>query len=164
MKRFILPLIIFFGLTAPTWASKVLVPMDEAQKNHLKAYGIAYWVLKTYDVEIDWLLNYRGGSFMMDWSQKLVNELVIRGVSYEVISDAQAANTLGQIAAQDVNMDNVKLQKVPKVAVYSPKTKQPWDDAVTLALTYAEIPYEIVFDDEVMQGKQIGRASCRERV
>ena len=153
MKRLILPLIIFLGLTAPALASKVLVPMDEAQKNHLKAYGIAYWVLKTYDVEIDWLLNYRGGSFMMDWSQKLVNELVIRGVSYEVISDAQAANTLGQIAAQDANMDNVKLQKVPKVAVYSPKTKQPWDDAVTLVMAYAEIPYDIVYDDEVMQGK-----------
>ena len=153
MKKFVTSLVVCLGLTAQVWASKVLIPMDEAQKNHLKAYGIAYWMLKTYDAEIDWLLNYRGGSFMMEWNQRLVNELVIRGVSYEVISDAQAAATLAQIAAQDVNMDNVKLQKAPKVAVYSPKTKQPWDDAVTLVMTYAEIPYEILYDDEVMQGK-----------
>ncbi|TAG61568.1 MAG: asparagine synthetase B, partial [Runella slithyformis] len=137
MKRFILPLIIFFGVLHAAQASKVLIPMDEAQKNHLKAYGIAYWMLRTYDAEIDWLLNFRGGSFMMDWNQRLVNEMVIRGVSYEVISDAQAAATLSQIAAQDANMDNVKLQKAPKVAVYSPKTKQPWDDAVTLVMSYA---------------------------
>ncbi|MCU0340377.1 MAG: asparagine synthetase B [Spirosomaceae bacterium] len=153
MKRFILPLIIILGMVLPTWGSKLLIPMDEAQKNHLKAYGIAYWVLKTYDTEIDWLLNYRGGSFMMDWNQRVINEMVVRGVSHEVISDAQSAGILKEIAQPDANMDNVKLHKAPKVAVYSPKTKQPWDDAVTLVMTYAEIPYEIVYDDEVMQGK-----------
>ncbi|MFN3382073.1 MAG: asparagine synthetase B, partial [Runella zeae] len=153
MKRYILPLIIFFGLVQGAWASKVLIPMDEAQKNHLKAYGLTYWVLRNYDTEIDWLLNYRGGSFMFDWSQRVVNELVIRGVSYEVISDAQSANIIAEVAQPDANMDNVKLHKAPKVAVYSPKTKQPWDDAVTLVMTYAEIPYDIVYDDDVMQGK-----------
>jgi hypothetical protein len=153
MKRIILPLIIFWGLTLTASASKILIPMDEAQKNHLKSYGLAYWVLRTYDTEIDWLLNYRGGSFMMDWNQRVLNEMVIRGISYEVISDAQSTNILSQIAQPDANMDHVKLQKAPKVAVYSPKSKQPWDDAVTLVMTYAEIPYEIVYDDEVMQGK-----------
>ena len=153
MKRLILPFIIFCMALSSVRASKILIPMDESQKNHLKSYGIAYWVLKTYDSEIDWLLNYRGGSFMMDVNQRIINEMVIRGVSYEVISDAQSSQILSLIAAQDANMDNVKLQKAPKVAVYSPKTKQPWDDAVTLVMSYAEIPYEIVYDDEVMQGK-----------
>ena len=88
---------------------------------------------------------------MLDWSQRVVNELVIRGVSYDVISDAQSAGILNEVAQPDANMDNVKLHKAPKVAVYSPKTKQPWDDAVTLVMTYAEIPYETVYDDEVMQ-------------
>jgi hypothetical protein len=153
MKRLLLPLIIFCMAIGSVRASKILIPMDEAQKNHLKAYGIAYWVIKTYDTEIDWLLNYRGGSFMMDLSQRIQNEMVVRGVSYEVISDAQSNQILAIVAAPDANMDNVKLQKAPKVAVYSPKTKQPWDDAVTLVMTYAEIPYDIVYDDEVMQGK-----------
>ncbi len=153
MKRLILPLIIFCMAIGSVRASKILIPMDEAQKNHLKAYGIAYWVIKTYDTEIDWLLNYRGGSFMMDLSQRVQNEMVVRGVSYEVISDAQSNQILAIVAAPDANMDNVKLQKAPKVAVYSPKTKQPWDDAVTLVMSYAEIPYDIVYDDEVMQGK-----------
>ncbi len=153
MKRLILPLIIFCMTIGSVQASKILIPMDEAQKDHLKAYGIAYWVIKTYDTEIDWLLNYRGGSFMMDLSQRVQNEMVIRGVSYEVISDAQSNQILAIVAAPDANMDNVKLQKAPKVAVYSPKTKQPWDDAVTLVMAYAEIPYDIVYDDEVMEGK-----------
>ena len=91
MKRFILPLIIFLGVVHGAWASKILIPMDESQKNHLKSYGLAYWVLRTYDTEIDWLLNYRGGSFMMDWNQRIINEMVVRGISYEVISDAQGS-------------------------------------------------------------------------
>jgi hypothetical protein len=153
MKRRLLPFILFWVLTGTAQASRILVPMDEAQKNHLKAYGIAFWVLKSFEQEVDWLLNYRGGSFMFPETQKFQNELIIRGVSYEVISDAQAAQIEAQVKSPEVNMDLVKLQKPPKVAVYSPKTKQPWDDAVTLVLTYAEIPYETVFDDEVMDGK-----------
>jgi len=123
--------------------------MDESQANHLKAYGIAYWIL-TKDIEVDWLLNYRGGSFMMKYAQQFENECIIRGVSYEVISDAQANSILQEIASPSSNMDMMKLEKYPKIAVYSPKSKQPWDDAVTMVLTYAELPYDVVFDDEVI--------------
>lgn len=128
------------------------MPLDHMQKNHLKSYGIAYWIL-TQDVEVNWLLNYRGGSFMFRHTPRFENELVIRGVSYEVISDAQQLNIVEEISAPDVNMDVVKLEKAPKVAVYSPKTKLPWDDAVTMVLTYAEIPYTVVFDDEVLSNE-----------
>jgi hypothetical protein len=133
-------------------ASYILLSLDHSQKNHLKAYGIAYWVLGN-GVEVNWLLNYKGGSFMFPYSQKFENESLIRGVSYEVISDAQAASILDEIASPDVNMDAVKLEKPPKIAVYSPKTKLPWDDAVTMVLAYAEIPYTVVFDDEVLTGE-----------
>ena len=126
--------------------------MDQAQSNHLKAYGIAYWVLQQQET-VDWLLNYRGGTFACEYSQKLENECVIRGVKYEVISDAQYNQIVSTIASPSSNMDLMKLEKHPKIAVYSPKNKQPWDDAVTLALTYAEIPYEVVFDDEVLYDK-----------
>lgn len=125
--------------------------MDETQSDHLKSYGIAYWVLQ-HEVDVSWLLNYRGGSFMFKYFQQFENELIIRGVSYEVISDAQSTGVLSEIAMPDVNMDIMNLEKVPKIAVYSPKTKQPWDDAVTLVLTYAEIPYDVLFDDEVLAG------------
>ena len=131
-------------------ATQILIPMDETQTNHLKAYGITYWVL-TQGVETEWLLNYRGGSFMFNYTKSFEEELRIRGVSYQVISDAQSAAILEEINSPEANMDAMRLDKAPKVAVYSPKSKQPWDDAVTLVLTYAEIPYDIVFDDEVMQ-------------
>lgn len=133
-------------------ASYILIPMDENQKNHLKAYGIAYWALKG-ELEIQWLLNYRGGSFMIPNAKPVSNECLIRGVSYEIISDAQSNAILAEIANPEVNMDAVKLEKAPRIAVYSPKTKQPWDDAVTLVLTYAEIPYDVVYDEELLNGK-----------
>lgn len=132
-----------------TRASYILISMDETQANHLKAYGIAYWML-TQEIEVDWLLNYQGGSFMVKYYQQFENECIIRGVSYDVISDANANSILELIASPSSNMDVMKLEKYPKIAVYSPKSKQPWDDAVTLVLSYAEIPYEVVFDDEVM--------------
>lgn len=135
-----------------THATYLLLPMDEAQTNHLKAYGITYWVLSK-DQEAYWLLNYRGGSFMFKYAQAFENELIIRGVKYEVISDAQSNQILAEIAVPDANMDAMKLEKAPKVAVYSPKTKQPWDDAVTMVLSYAEIPYTVVFDEEIMTGQ-----------
>lgn len=124
--------------------------MDEEQTNHLKAYGITFWVLKN-DSEADWLLNYRGGSFLMKYSPLIENECKIRGVAYEVIADAKVTSILSEIADPSVNMDIVKLEKAPKIAVYSPKNKLPWDDAVTLALTYAEIPYEVIYDDEILK-------------
>ena len=131
--------------------SYLFVPMDESQSNHLKAYGISFWVLEN-QVEVDWLLNYKGGSFMFKHYTKFENELIIRGVSYQVISDAQSNRIVQEIASPSSNMDLMKLEKYPRIAVYSPKSKQPWDDAVTLVLTYAEIPYDVVFDDEVLYG------------
>jgi hypothetical protein len=132
-------------------AAYLLIPMDDTQKNHLKAYGIAYWVLQKEE-EVDWLLNYRGGSFATLYDKTIEDECTIRGVSYTILADAQYTAILQDIEQPEVNMDVVKLHKAPKVAVYSPKHKQPWDDAVTLALTYAEIPYDVVYDEEVMQG------------
>ena len=153
MKRthFILFFLILFSVKT-LWSTYILIPMDESQKNHLKAYGIAYWTL-TKKIDVDWLLNYRGGSFMMKYYQEIENECKIRGVSYSVIADAQSTSILSQIADPEVNMDVVRLQKAPKIAVYSPPNVQPWDDAVTLVLTYAEIPYDIVYDEEVLAGK-----------
>ncbi|MBN8702935.1 MAG: asparagine synthetase B [Bacteroidetes bacterium] len=133
-------------------ASYILIPMDQVQKNHLKAYGIAYWAL-TKETEVQWLLNYRGGSFMFKDNKVFQSECIIRGVSFEVIADAQSTAILQEISNPEVNMDAVKLEKPPKVAVYSPKTKQPWDDAVTLALTYSEIPYDVVYDEEIIGDK-----------
>lgn len=129
----------------------LLIPMDESQKNHLKAYGIAYWILQK-DVEVSWLLNYRGGSYLCAYQKSFEDECIIRGVGYEIVADVQAAAIRHEIAQPEINMDDIKLHKAPRVAVYSPKNKQPWDDAVTLALTYAEIPYDVVYDDEVLEG------------
>ena len=133
-------------------ANRILIPMDKTQSNHLKAYGISYWILSN-EVSMDWLLNYRGGSFLVRSNQTIINELIIRGVSYEIISEASASQLLNEIASPSSNKDAMRLDKVPKIAVYSPKSKQPWDDAVTLVLTYAEIPYDVIFDDEVMNGE-----------
>ena len=142
--------ICFLLSQATAWASYVFIPMNEdQQKDHLKAYGIAYWVLQN-DVEIDWLLNYEGVSFLVKHAPQIEKECLIRGVSYEVISSKRASDILAQIAHPESNTDAVKLQKAPKVAVYSPKNKLPWDDAVTMALTYAEIPYDIIYDDEIL--------------
>jgi len=124
--------------------------MDASQKNHLKAYGIAYYALQR-DVEVDWLLNYEGGSFMFLYYKEIEDECKIRGITYKIIADGQASLILKEIADPEVNMDNVKLNKAPKIAVYAPKFYQPWDDAVTLALTYAEIPYDILYDEEIIQ-------------
>ncbi len=126
--------------------------MDETQKNHLKAYGIAYWIL-SQEVDTYWLLNYKGGSFMCKHAPQIEKTLITKDVSYSVIADAQSTSILAQIANPEVNQDAIKLEKAPKIAVYSPKSKQPWDDAVTLVLTYAEIPYDVIYDDEIMQNK-----------
>lgn len=133
-------------------ATQILIPMDESQKNHLKAYGLAFWVLKQKQ-EVQWLLNYSGGSFMMQYSNSIEKECKIRGISYETISEGSANAIITQIQDPSANMNAIKLLNVPRIAVYSPKTKQPWDDAVTLVLTYAEIPYDVIFDDEVLGGK-----------
>ena len=149
--RYILLAACFF-LALASKATSILIPMDEAQKSHLKSYGIAFWVLKNGG-EINWLLNYRGGSFMMQQSSTTETECKIRGVSYEVISDADASTIISEVSDPSVNMDLVKLEKAPKMAVYSPKSKMPWDDAVTLVLKYAEIPFDVVYDEEVIGGE-----------
>ncbi len=133
-------------------ASYLLIPMDLAQSNHLKAYGIAYFAV-AHQIDMSWLLNYRGGSFMCPYNGTVENECMIRGVSYEVIADLQATQILNEIAVVENNMNEIRLTKEPKIAVYSPKNKLPWDDAVTLVLTYAEIPYTIVYDEEVIKGE-----------
>lgn len=124
--------------------------MDEkSQSNHLKAYGITYWIL-SQNQNVKWLLNYRGGAFLMPSSERIKRECLIRGVSYELISDSKTAKILEEISSPSKNMDAIVLEKAPKIAVYSPSGKQPWDDAVTLVLTYAEIPYDLVYDTEVL--------------
>jgi hypothetical protein len=143
--------IIFFQ----AFAVKMLIPMDEStQKNHLKAYGIAYMVL-TKSQKVDWLLNYKGGSFVFDYSADVENECKIRDVSYDVIPEAKYTGILDEISDPDVNMDLVRLEKAPKIAVYTPDGKMPWDDAVTMVLTYAEIPFDKVYDDELLDDKLV---------
>jgi hypothetical protein len=153
-SKFNLVLVLFLlcGIGLPLKSTSLLIPMDKSQQNHLKAYGIAYWVLKQ-EVEMHWLLNYRGGSFLIKYLKPIEDECVIRGVSYQIIADAQANAIMQEIASPEANMDAVKLEKAPRVAVYSPKDKAPWDDAVTLVLTYAEIPYDVVYDEEIMSDK-----------
>ncbi|GGE16416.1 hypothetical protein GCM10010831_17160 [Psychroflexus salis] len=131
-------------------ASFVLLPMDaKSQKDHLKAYGITYWSLDRGQ-KVQWLLNYKGGSFLIPDSEKLRKECTIRGVSYEVISNAKANSILESIESPSVNQESVTLEKAPRIAVYTPDGNAPWDDAVTLVLTYAEIPYDKVYDKEVL--------------
>jgi hypothetical protein len=132
-------------------ATQLLVPMDDSQNNHLKAYGIAYWTLEN-NVTIEWLLNYRGGSFLMPHLKSIEEELIIRGVKYEVLADGQVNQIRSQIANPEVNMEIIQLEKAPKIAVYTPPNKQPWDDAVTLVLEYAEIKYDKIYDSAIVVG------------
>ncbi|MHA7058038.1 asparagine synthetase B [Aquimarina sp. M1] len=126
----------------------------DSQQNHLKAYGITYWTLSK-DLKVKWLLNYRGGSFLLPDTENIRKECTIRGVSYEVLSDAKTEEILVDISSPSKNMEAVILEKAPKIAVYSPKGNQPWDDAVTMVLTFAEIPYETVYDKEVLEDNLI---------
>jgi hypothetical protein len=132
-------------------ATQLIIPMDETQSDHLKAYGIAYWALEN-NVTIEWLLNYRGGSFLLPHLRTLEEELTIRNVKFEVITDGQVNQIRNQIANPEANMEIIQLEKAPKIAVYTPGGKQPWDDAVTLVLEYAEIPYEKIYDSAIVMG------------
>ncbi len=149
LSRYIFILLLAF-LPYKHYAEYLLIPMDEEnQTDHLKAYGLAYWVLQQ-EVDLEWLLNYRGGSFLIPFQQSFKIECQVRNISFELISDASAMQIRKDISSPAVNMEVIKLEKAPKIAVYSPKSNQPWDDAVTLVLTYAEIPYDIVYDEEVL--------------
>lgn len=152
MKKFSLIVLIFL-CHIQTFAAFILIPMDDVkQKEHLKAYGITYWALQKGQ-KVQWLLNYEGGSFLLADDPATEKECQIRGVTFEVINDTKAAEILELIASPSQNMEAVMLEKAPKIAVYSPNGKMPWDDAVTLVLNYAEIPYDIVYDEEVLSDK-----------
>ncbi len=149
-SRFFWSLILMVSFWSSGWATMILLPMDaDSQENHLKAYGITYWVL-TKEQKVQWLLNYRGGSFLLPDGEAIRKECRIRGVSFEVISDEKAEAILDAISSPSQNQEAVILEKAPKIAVYSPKENQPWDDAVTMVLTYAEIPYVTIYDEEVL--------------
>lgn len=149
-NRFLFCVVLFWVGILPIRANFILLPMDDtSQKNHLKAYGITYWVLSN-DYKASWLLNYRGGSFLLPDAFEIRKECQIRGVSFEILSDSEANQILDEIASPSQNMETVVLEKAPKIAVYTPKGKQPWDDAVTLVLTYAEIPFTPIYDQEVL--------------
>jgi hypothetical protein len=153
LKKFFFVFITMISFSAK--ASFILLPMDETtQQNHLKAYGITYWCIEK-KFKASWLLNYRGGSFLLDDVPEIRKECQIRGVSFEVLSDVETNQILAEIASPSQNMEAVVLEKAPKVAVYTPKGKQPWDDAVTLVLTYAEIPFTPIYDEEVLSDQLI---------
>jgi hypothetical protein len=142
---------LFLLIPALCWSDAILVPMDDAQTNHLKAYGVAYWALQEPRVyKSEWLLNYRGGSFLIYEIQNTRNQAVLKDVTALPVSTADIANIHKEIELN--NMDVIPLERAPKMAVYTPPTNDPWDDAVTLALTYAEIPYDQIWDDEVLGG------------
>ncbi len=158
--RILAIIIALMAISLAAKATYILVPMDEGQKNHLKAYGITYWVLQQ-QVEAYWLLNYRGGSFAFAHTRVFERECLTRNVSYEVIADAQFERIKDEISNPEINMEVVKLEVPPKIAVYTPQFNQmgqrlqPWDDAVTLVLTYAEIPYETIYDTEVLNDELV---------
>ncbi len=149
----ILITILVMAILAPAaMASKILIPMDMSQTDHLKAYGVAYWCLK-YGTKVEWLLNYRGGSFLTDDLPQISEVCRLKGVSYETISGADEAGIKKTV--EDGNMESVILEKAPKIAIYAPpnRKEEPWDDAVNLALTYAEIPFDVVWDPDILSGK-----------
>ena len=148
VKRYFLTLLLSLTIYL-SHASYILIPMDQNQTNHLKAYGIAFLAIQN-EISINWLLNYKGGSFLIKNNELIENECNIRGVLYNIIADLQSNKILRDISSNEVNQEIIRLEKTPRVAIYSPKNKQPWDDAVTLALTYAEIPYDIIYDEEIL--------------
>ncbi len=141
---------ILFLKISPVIGQYLFIPMDLTQSDHLKAYGIAYWALER-GITVDWLLNYRAGSFMMRYDESLIRQCRIRGVSFETVDGPAFTEIYSTI--EENNMEVILLEKAPSIAVYTPPNKQPWDDAVTLALTYAEIPYETMWDEEVLRGE-----------
>ena len=151
--KFIQILLVFLLLIPTTIrAQDVLIPMDTRQTDHLKAYGVAFWTL-LQGQEVDWLLNYKGGSFLTASTDALKQELRIRGVYFEEVNGAQAAQIIAEVESEATNTALVRLEKAPRIAVYAPKQTLPWDDAVLLALTYSEVPYEMVYDDDILEGK-----------
>ena len=156
MKYFSKLFLFYLMLSSSTmFASFILIPMDEiSQNNHLKAYGITFYSLQKGQ-KVKWLLNYEGGAFLLEDTENFRRECTIRGVSFRVVSDTEALKILEEIGSPSQNMEAIILEKAPKIAVYSPKRNQPWDDAVTMVLKYAEIPYDVVYDEDVLLDKLI---------
>lgn len=150
MKNILWIIILLITNIIPCNAQKILVPMDLKQTDHLKAYGVAYWTLER-GINVEWLLNYRGGSFLMNYNSAVERELRVRGVVFKLVDGIEVSNIYREI--EENNMELVLLEKAPSIAIYTAPNSQPWDDAVTLALTYAEIPYDKVWDKEVLAGK-----------
>ncbi len=149
-NRFLLIILLLCVVAVPVHAQKILIYMDLQQTDHLKAYGVAYWALD-HGINVEWLLNYRGGSFLLDHYPTVERELRIRGVNFSILSGSETAQVYAVIEQE--NMDKVLLEKAPKIAIYAPPNKQAWDDAVLLALEYAEIPYEKLWDERVLAGE-----------
>ncbi|MFV1979524.1 MAG: asparagine synthetase B [Rhodothermia bacterium] len=145
-------LVAVWMIWTPALSQEILIPMDSRQTDHLKAYGVAFWVLQS-GRSVDWLLNYRGGSFLTESSPGLEQELRIRDVYFESVGGTIVNRILAEIADESANMDVIRLEKAPRIAVYAPEQTLPWDDAVLLALTYAEVPFTMIYDDEVLGGK-----------
>ncbi|MEX1055225.1 MAG: asparagine synthetase B [Rhodothermales bacterium] len=152
MKRLSLTLLAFLVVVLPSRGQDILIPMDARQVNHLKAYGVAFWALEEGQ-SVDWLLNYRGGSFLLGAFQDLEQELQVRGVAFERINAGQSAQIIAEVESEGTNTAVVRLEKAPRIAVYAPDQTLPWDDAVLLALEYAEVNYEMIYDDDVLDGK-----------
>ena len=150
MRKFLILLFFVCGASYSN-ASSILIPMDDTQTEHLKAYGISYYLLEK-EVVIEWLLNYRGGSFLVPHLMTIEEELILRGIKYEILADGQVNKIKRQIGSPEVNMEIVQLEKAPRIAVYTPSGAMPWDDAVTLVLEYAEIPYDKIYDSAVIMG------------
>lgn len=142
-------LIFILSCSIEIFGTNILIPMDNKQKNHLKAYGIAYFSLQK-NINVDWLLNFKGGSFLIDYNREIERVCILRNVSFEIVSDDYKNEIIEEINLLGNNADIVKLETYPKIAVYSPKENQPWDDAVTLVLSYAEIPYDVIYDEEIL--------------
>ena len=148
-----LNIVLFFSLTSFSVLSqsKILIYMDLNQTDHLKAYGITFHALER-GLKADWLLNYKGGSFLLDYDDKIAAECRLEGVAFDEVSLSEAADIYAFVQSDENNMDVVRLEKAPKIAVYVPPGFQPWDDAVTLALEYAKVPYDKIWNDEILQG------------
>ena len=149
--RHLIRLFFAFMIVFQARSTQIIIPMDDGQTDHLKAYGLAFYCLEN-NITIEWLLNYRGGSFLLPHLRTLEEELLVRNIRYEILADGQVNQIRSLIANPEENMEVVQLEKAPKIAVYTPKGKQPWDDAVTLVLKYAEIPYDEIYDSAIVMG------------
>ena len=151
MKAIRLLILLFLFCPYSYSQSKILIPMDLDQTNHLKAYGITFAALEDH-LTADWLLNYRGGSFLIDNNESIKLKCQLKEVFFEVLTPSQVIDIFAFVQREDQNMDIIRLEKAPKIAVYVTPGQEPWDDAVTLAMEYAEVKYTKVWVEEIIKG------------